>query len=433
MGHLKPGTRSTGADIETKVPAPNVYGPLCAGDDVIDQYSSGVELLAAGRMAEVFVIDDERVVKLDRREWNGVSALESDVITRVAESGLPVVRSHGVITIDERCGVVLDRLYGPSLLQVVIESAPVDIDSLAEQFAALHSIINAAVIEGLPDLVGRLRGEIERSSLPSQLLGELSALLTQLDDGTRRVCHYDLHPDNVIVTAAGWIVIDWLGVASGPPLADLARTLLLGAQNADSGLSEFTERFDGTVCGNSAWSRPIAMRGFAWPRQLAYPKDSRGSPQRGCEPLPKVLLDFSERSHAAGSTEPFSVEPVRVEYVEHQQHPQSGGVFKSKGGIAVPGGIVTIEPHRGKNPQASRATELLQVANPIGAIDVKRDVVIWDTAHERELYRDGPYDAITVDRPLDRVVAEVKQDGVEAFLSRLGGGTVPPGTISVTG
>jgi hypothetical protein len=130
--------------------------------------------------------------------------------------------------------------------------------------------------------------------------------------------------------------------------------------------------------------------------------------------------------------EPFTVDPVRVEYVERQEHPQSRGVFTSKGGITVPGGIVTIEPHQGKNPQISRAAELLQVANPFGAIDVKRDIVIWDSTHERELYRDGPYDAITVDRPLDRVVAEVNQDGVEVFLSRLGGGAVPPGTISVT-
>jgi hypothetical protein len=213
-----------------------------AGWRLSDQYSLGVELLAAGRMAEVFVIDDERVVKLDRHEWNGVSAFESDAITRVAESGLPVARSHGVVTIDGRCGVVLDRLYGRSLLPVVIEATPADIDSLAEQFAALQANINATVIEGLPDLVGRLRGEIERSGLPSQLLSELSSLLIQLDDGTRRVCHYDFHPDNVIVTLAGWIVIDWLGVASGPPLADLARTLLLSSQIAGSRLSEFVRR-----------------------------------------------------------------------------------------------------------------------------------------------------------------------------------------------
>ena len=259
------------------------YGPLGAGDDVGDQYSSGVELLAAGRMAEVFVIDDERVVKLDRLEWNGVSALESDAITRVAENGLPVARSHGVITVDGRCGVVLDRLYGPSLHQVVIESAPVDIDSLAEQFAALHASINAAVIGGLPDLVDRLRGEVERSGLPSQLVGELSALLTHLDDGTRRVCHYDFHPDNVIVTVAGWIVIDWLGVASGPPLADLARTLLLGAQVADARLSE--------IHPNASTARfAAARRGRGRLRCV----DSRG---RGGSPIRRIHGDT--RSMAA--------------------------------------------------------------------------------------------------------------------------------------
>jgi hypothetical protein len=190
-------------------------------------------------MAEVFAIDDERVVKLDRPECSGVSAFESDVISRVANAGLPVARTHGVTTIDGRCGVVLDRVHGPSLLQVVIETAEPGIDALAERFCSLQAMINATIIADLPDLLDRLRGEIEQSTLPSQLVSELIELLLQLDDGTRRVCHYDFHPDNVIVAAAGWIVIDWLGVATGPPLADLARTLLLGAQITHSRVAEF--------------------------------------------------------------------------------------------------------------------------------------------------------------------------------------------------
>jgi Ser/Thr protein kinase RdoA (MazF antagonist) len=191
-------------------------------------------------MAEVFAIDEKRVVKLDRPAWSGASAFESDVICRVAQAGLPVARSHGVITIDGRCGVVLDRLEGRSLLEVVIETPETGIDALAEQFATLQSVINATVVEGLPDLPGRLRAEIERSGLPPSLVGEVSELLTNLDDGTRGICHYDFHPENVMVTAAGWFVIDWLAVAIGPPVADLARTLLLGAQFAGSQVSEFT-------------------------------------------------------------------------------------------------------------------------------------------------------------------------------------------------
>jgi aminoglycoside phosphotransferase (APT) family kinase protein len=124
----------------------------------------------------------------------------------------------------------------------VIETEQPGIDSLAEQFTTLQAIINGTVIEGLPDLVGRLSSEIEQSGLPSPQVSELTELLVQLDDGTRGVCHYDFHPDNVIVSAAGWVVVDWLGVASGPPVADLARTLLLGAQIADSRVSEFIRR-----------------------------------------------------------------------------------------------------------------------------------------------------------------------------------------------
>jgi hypothetical protein len=236
-----------------------------------DQYAVDVELLAAGRMAEVFIIDDERVLKLDRQEWNGVSALESDVIALVAKAGLPVARSHGIVTVDERCGVLLDRLYGNSLLHVVLNTAEAGIDSLAEQFASFRTIINTTVIEGLPDLVRRLRSEIEQSGLPSPLINELTQLLVLLDDGTRGVCHFDLHPNNVIVTAAGWIAIDWLAAASGPPAADLARTLLLGSQIVDSRAVEFTRRvrrhglrergLDAASC--DAWTRVAAAARLA--------------------------------------------------------------------------------------------------------------------------------------------------------------------------
>jgi Phosphotransferase enzyme family len=251
-----------------------------------DRYASAMELLAAGRMAEVFVIDDERVVKLDREEWDGVSAFESDVLGLVGDAGIPVARSHGVVTVDGRCGVLLDRLYGRSLLQVVIETAEAEIDPLAEQFARLQAMINATVIEGLPDLMGRLKGEIEQSGLRSPLIGELADLIVHLDDGARGVCHYDLHPDNVIVTAAGWVVIDWLTVASGPPVADLARTLLLGFQIADPQVVEFTREVrrhglrqrdvDEAAC--DAWIRVAAAarlaEGFsgetaAWLRSVA--------------------------------------------------------------------------------------------------------------------------------------------------------------------
>jgi thiamine kinase len=245
-----------------------------------------VEFLAAGRTAEVFALDDQRVVKLDRPEWSGVSAFESDVITQAADAGLPVARSHGVVSIDGRCGVVLDRVEGCSLRQAVIGATESGIDELAARFATLQGMINATVIAGLPDLVGRLAGEISRSGLPAGLVSELTELLAGLDDGQREVCHFDFHPDNVIVTPNGWVVIDWLTAASGPPPADLARTLLLWGHVTESPIPAFMRavrrhgrrqrRLTDALC--DAWIRVAAgarlAEGFggayaAWLRSVA--------------------------------------------------------------------------------------------------------------------------------------------------------------------
>jgi hypothetical protein len=201
-----------------------------------------MELLAEGRMAEVFAYGDGTVVKLDRPEWSGVSNFESDVLVRAAAARLPVARSHGVVTIDGRCGVVLDRINGRTLRQVLdVQGGEPEVLALAQQFVLLQQTINGTVIEGLPDLVTRLGEELTRSGLGGRVVGALTDLLAELDDGQRAVCHFDFHPGNVLVSADGWIVIDWITVASGPPMADLARTLVLGGSAAVPPMYEFMQ------------------------------------------------------------------------------------------------------------------------------------------------------------------------------------------------
>jgi aminoglycoside phosphotransferase (APT) family kinase protein len=186
-----------------------------------------LELLAEGRTAEVFAFGEGRVLKLDRPDWNGLSEFEGTVLSGLADAGLPVARPHGTVTVDGRSGLILDRVEGTSLLEVLLASGPEEAEQLAARFAALQQQINERAIGGLPDLVPRLRGEIEASVPDAPLCSELLALLAELDDGVRGVCHYDFHPLNVLVGPDGWVVIDWLTVASGPPAVDLARTLVL--------------------------------------------------------------------------------------------------------------------------------------------------------------------------------------------------------------
>jgi aminoglycoside phosphotransferase (APT) family kinase protein len=188
-------------------------------------------------MAEVFAYGDGLVVKLDRPEWSGVSAFESDVLEKAAAAGLPVARSHGVVTIDGRCGVVLDRIDGISLRELLNrQPGEPEVLARAEQFVRLQMAINATVIDGFPDLVTRLGDELTQSGLPAPLAGELAELLAALDDSQRRVCHFDFHPENVLVGRDGWVVIDWLAVA-----ASLARTLILWGAFTVPPLYEFMQ------------------------------------------------------------------------------------------------------------------------------------------------------------------------------------------------
>jgi Ser/Thr protein kinase RdoA (MazF antagonist) len=51
-------------------------------------------------------------------------------------------------------------------------------------------------------------------------------VLATLPDG-ESLCHGDFHPDNVLLTAKGPIIIDWMTGTRGNPAADLARSLVI--------------------------------------------------------------------------------------------------------------------------------------------------------------------------------------------------------------
>jgi Ser/Thr protein kinase RdoA (MazF antagonist) len=201
-----------------------------------------VELLAEGRTAEVYAYGTGRVLKLDRPEWNGLSAFEATVLTMVAEAGLPVARAHGTVTVDGRDGVILDRVDGPSLLQVLTASNPDEVEHLAGRFVALQLQCNATMVNGLPALVPRLHAELALSVPDAVLRAELVTLLDSLDDDDDHgsgVCHFDFHPSNVLVGPDGWVVIDWVTAATGPSVADLARTLVLWGQRSTRPVAQF--------------------------------------------------------------------------------------------------------------------------------------------------------------------------------------------------
>jgi hypothetical protein len=109
----------------------------------------------------------------------------------------------------------------------------------------------------------------------------------------------------------------------------------------------------------------------------------------------------------------------------------SDRILDPKTGIVVPGGVITIDPYRKKLFFWLRALTF-SLFDYYAASNLKRDIVIQDPTREHELFREGPYDGITVSRPLERILTEIGQFGLEGFLTRRRDDSSKSGPISIT-
>lgn len=152
------------------------------------------EPFAAGRDADVYALPDDG--KVLRRYRNGHPVRdEAEYMRHVAQHGYPVPAVYAVDGPD----MVLERLTGPTLAAAAV-AGRVSAREVGELHADLHRRLQA-----IPPPSGT--------------------------DGLV-VVHGDLHPENVVLTAAGPLVIDWRNATEGPAEFDVAMTAIIFAQVA---------------------------------------------------------------------------------------------------------------------------------------------------------------------------------------------------------
>jgi aminoglycoside phosphotransferase (APT) family kinase protein len=162
-------------------------------------------LLAAGRSANVYLVGTDRVLRRYRDSWAADFDAEREamLMTYVLEQGFAVPRVYDA----DRTDILMDRVEGSSMLASVARK-PWTLSSQARTLAGLHNQLHD--IRG-PDWL-------------SSPFGEGNVLL-----------HLDLHPDNVLMTDRGAVVIDWQNSVRGPAGADLAKTWIILATAAVPG------------------------------------------------------------------------------------------------------------------------------------------------------------------------------------------------------
>jgi uncharacterized protein (TIGR02172 family) len=183
--------------------------------------------IGQGRTAEVFAWGEDRALKLYYPGWPAAAAeAEYQKAVVVFKSGAPAPTVDGVVEVDGRRGVVYERVEGPSLLNTTT-ARPWTIFRSAHLMAELHARMHACHPAGLPAQRERLQNKIrEAQPLPEVLKRAALKALAQLPDDSV-LCHGDFHPDNIVVSTHGPVILDWTEATSGHPLADVARTTLM--------------------------------------------------------------------------------------------------------------------------------------------------------------------------------------------------------------
>jgi Ser/Thr protein kinase RdoA (MazF antagonist) len=148
------------------------------------------EPIASGREADIFALDAGRVLRRYRRVADVTG--EAAVMTHVAAHGYPVPAVHSA----HGSEMVLERLDGPTMARAM---------AAGELPIADGAALLAALLERLHKLPPLRSGSI---------------------------VHLDLHPENVMLTGRGPVVIDWCNAIDGPPDLDTALSALILAQVA---------------------------------------------------------------------------------------------------------------------------------------------------------------------------------------------------------
>jgi len=163
-------------------------------------------LVGSGRNADVYLLGGgKRVLRRyrDGRDAERVGA-EALLMTHVRSLGVPVPEVFDVSGPD----IEMERADGPTMLDA-LGNRPWTLRAQAAELARLHGLVHRVPADGLP-------GDWLRQFPGTTRNPQADVLL-----------HYDLHPQNVILTADGPVIIDWEGAARGPAVADIAMTWVI--------------------------------------------------------------------------------------------------------------------------------------------------------------------------------------------------------------
>ena len=128
-----------------------------------------------------------------------------------------------IIHVEGRIGAIYKKLIGRTMLKHMLNK-PWRISHYATCLSAYHGDIQKTFDDKLVTVKEKLTQDIKQVSLLSESEKQIIyRYMAHLPDGNT-LCHFDFHPDNIMLLGNQYSVIDWMTACKGDKLADVART-----------------------------------------------------------------------------------------------------------------------------------------------------------------------------------------------------------------
>jgi hypothetical protein len=185
------------------------------------------EKINQGGTADIHAWAPGQVVKLFKQGFPPRLGQQEARMTRaVFAAGAPAPEVFGEVMLDGRFGIVLGRLDGPTLLQltrsggVTFAEAGATLASLGLSVHRLRPPAASFYLRRWMDSALRHYSDI----VPKHIASGILALIDRLQQPGDGLCHGDISPDNVIMTADGPRLIDWTFSIRAPAALDHGHT-----------------------------------------------------------------------------------------------------------------------------------------------------------------------------------------------------------------
>lgn len=182
------------------------------------------ELLGSGNTASVYQWGKTEVIKVFHDHRCAVNEAKNAEIINNLKLRSP--NYSGLVEFEGKSCIIYERIDGPTMLRQ-IEPTKLSLSQNAKLMAQLHFEIHNVKINFSPNLKTEITNKINASQeITSHEKQIIIDILNTLPDG-KALCHYDFHPDNIILSPKGPIIIDWMNTLVGNQAADITRSSMM--------------------------------------------------------------------------------------------------------------------------------------------------------------------------------------------------------------